>query len=410
MSIGFLAKAALKKLKNVFVFDPSIPGIAPLGVRFQKELGEEVRLNLLIPTLNPAHVFGGITTALTFFEQLADTLAVKRRILVTDEALIPEFLKKYSGYTLTDCTEDHIVNRQAVPFSNRSGKTIPVGKNDVFLCTAWWTAFIAAPVLEFIEQNCGIAKPMIYLIQDYEPYFYPWSSRSALAESTYHLEKKVIAVFNSCELRDYFRLHGYSFFKEFFFEPALNPVLKRELLENPPQKKEKKLLVYGRPSVPRNCTELIVEALRRWTVLAEDAPQWQLVSAGEKHPDIPLGQGCILRSAGKLPIGEYARLLGSCYAGVSLMMSPHPSYPPLEMSTFGIKTITNTYENKDLSCFNGNIVSVSDITPESIAQKLLEITNSFAENTFFIADNTAYVKKTFTFEDVCRGILQELTV
>lgn len=66
MSIGFLAKAALKKLKNVFVFDPSIPGIAPLGVRFQKELGEEVRLNLLIPTLNPAHVFGGITTALTF--------------------------------------------------------------------------------------------------------------------------------------------------------------------------------------------------------------------------------------------------------------------------------------------------------------------------------------------------------
>ena len=70
----------------------------------------------------------------------------------------------------------------------------------------------------------------------------------------------------------------------------------------------------------------------------------------------------------------------------------------------------NAYENKDLSCFNGNIVSVSDITPESIAQKLLEITNSFAENTFFIADNTAYVKKTFTFEDVCRGILQELTV
>lgn len=159
MSIGFLAKAALKKLKNVFVFDPSIPGIAPLGVRFQKELGEEVRLNLLIPTLNPAHVFGGITTALTFFEQLADTLAVKRRILVTDEALIPEFLKKYSGYTLTDCTEDHIVDRQAVPFSNRRGKTIPVGKNDVFLCTAWWTAFIAAPVLEFIEKIAVLQNP-----------------------------------------------------------------------------------------------------------------------------------------------------------------------------------------------------------------------------------------------------------
>lgn len=409
MSIGFLAKAAFKKLKNLFVFDPSVPGITPLGVRFQRELGEEVRLNLLVPTLNPAHVFGGITTALTFFERLADTLAVKRRIIVTDEALIPEFLKKCPGYTLTGCADDTIADRQVLSFADRAGKTVPVGKNDVFLCTAWWTAFIAAPVIDFIEQNCGIAKPMIYLIQDYEPYFYPWSSRSALAESTYHPEKKVIAVFNSHELRDYFRLHGYCFFQEFFFDPVLNPAMKRELLKNPPQKKEKKLLVYGRPSVPRNCMELIVEALRRWTVLAGDAPQWQLISAGERHPDIPLGRGCVLRSSGKLPIGEYACLLGSCYAGISLMMSPHPSYPPLEMSTFGMKTITNTYENKDLSSFNGNIVSVSDITPESIAQKLLEITDGFEERAFFIADDTAYFKETLSFEEICQGILQELT-
>lgn len=37
------------------------------------------------------------------------------------------------------------------------------------------------------------------------------------------------------------------------------------------------------------------------------------------------------------------------YAGISLMSSPHPSYPPLEMSVFGIKVITNNYSNKDLS-------------------------------------------------------------
>lgn len=408
MTIGFLARAAFKKLKNIFVFDPSIPGIAPLGVRFQRELGQELRLNLLVPTLNPAHVFGGISTALTFFEKLADTLAVKRRIIVTDEALIPEFLKKYPGYTLTGCDEETVADRQVVSFHDRAGKTIPVGKNDVFLCTAWWTAFIAAPAIQFIEQNCGIAKPMIYLIQDYEPYFYPWSSRSALAESTYRSEKRVIAVFNSQELRDYFRLHGYRFFREFSFDPVLNPVIKEELLKNPPRQKEKKLLVYGRPSVPRNCMEIIVEALRHWTALAGDASQWQLISAGEKHPDIPVGRGCVLHSAGKLPIGEYARLLGCCYAGISLMLSPHPSYPPLEMSTFGVKTITNTYENKDLSSFNENIVSISDITPESIARKLLEITDGFAANAFSIADNTAYFKGTLSFEEVCGALLQEL--
>lgn len=410
MSITFLAKAVFRKLKNVSVFNPSVPETTPIEARIQTELGEEVRLNILVPTLNPAHVFGGITTALMFFEQLADTLGVKRRMIITDEGTEAEFLKKYAGYTLTPCTENAVCDRQVVPFANRAGKTIPVGKNDIFLATAWWTAFTAAPVLERIEAEYGAAKPMVYFIQDYEPYFYPWSSRSVLAESTYHPQKDVIAVFNSHLLRDYFQLHGYRFFKEYFFEPALNPALKKELIENPPKKKEKKILVYGRPSVPRNCMEIIAEALRQWAVLADDAAQWQLISAGEKHPDLTVGQDCVLRSAGKLPIREYAEMMGSCYAGISLMVSPHPSYPPLEMSTFGIKTITNTYENKDLAAFNQNIVSVANITPAYIAQKLLEITNSFQEDDFAVADDTPYVKEDLSFDSICRSIGQDLAL
>ncbi len=404
MSINFLAKAAFKKMKNILGFHPSVPGIAPLGARFQEELGEERRLNILLPTLNPAHVFGGITTALMFFEKLADTLGVKRRMIITDEDTAPEFVKKYAGYTLTDCGESVISDRQIVPFFQRGGKTIPVGKNDIFLCTAWWTAFTAPSVLDFIQNHCGTAQPMIYFIQDYETCFYPWSSRSALAESTYHTKRDVIAVFNSHELKEYFTLHGYRFFREYFFDPALNTALKKELLKNPPQKKEKKILVYGRPSVPRNCMEIIADALRRWTVLAEDASQWQLLSAGERHPNLSVGQGCVLHSLGKLSIEEYARVMGSCYAGISLMVSPHPSYPPLEMSTFGIKTITNTYENKDLAYFNDNIVSVSDMTPENIAKELLQLTNGFHPQNFHLACDTPYCCRELSFDEICREI------
>ena len=103
-------------------------------------------------------------------------------------------------------------------------------------------------------------------------------------------------------------------------------------------------------------------------------------------------------------------MMGSCYAGISLMVSPHPSYPPLEMSTFGIKTITNTYENKDLASFNSNIVSLSDMTPENIAKNLLLITNSFEENNFSLQTDTDYFKNELSVKDICSDIKKVLDI
>ncbi len=408
MSIKLLLKAVFRKVKAVATFDASVPEITPMGSRFQAELGDEPRLNIIVPTLNPAHVFGGITTAIHFYENLADELGIKRRMIVTDEETGEEYLAKYPGYKIVDCADNAIFDKQVVPFANRYGKTIPVGKNDIFVCTGWWTAYNAREIVKCIESNAGEAKPLVYLIQDYEPYFYPWSSRSALAESTYRMDKPVVAVFNSSELRDYFKLHNYSFFREYCFDPVLNASLKKELLNNPPIKKEKKIIVYGRPSVQRNCFEIVADSLRRWAILADDAAEWQLISAGEKHPDLTIGVGCELRSCGKLTIEEYAKMMGSCYAGISLMVSPHPSYPPLEMSTFGIKTITNTYENKDMASFNCNMVSLSDMTPENIANNLLKITNSFKEDDFTLPTDTDYFKNDLSLDSICKGIKEDL--
>lgn len=408
MSIKLLLKAVFRKVKAVANFDASIPEITPMNSRFQPELGDEPRLNILVPTLNPAHVFGGITTAIYFYEKLADELGIKRRMIVTDEETGEEYLAKYEGYKLVNCADNAIFDKQVVPFANRYGKSIPVGKNDIFVCTGWWTAYNARSIVECIESNAGYAKPLVYLVQDYEPYFYPWSSRSALADSTYRMDKQVIAVFNSVELRDYFKIHNYSFYKEYYFDPVLNSSLKAELIKNPPTKKEKKIIVYGRPSVVRNCFEIVADSLRKWAILADDASEWQLISAGERHPDLAIGDGCVLRSCGKLTIEEYAKMMGSCYAGISLMVSPHPSYPPLEMSTFGIKTITNTYENKDLANFNSNIVSLSDMTPENIAKNLLQITNSFEENDFSLKTDTDYYKNELSVQDICSDIKKDL--
>ena len=56
--------------------------------------------------------------------------------------------------------------------------------------------------------------------------------------------------------------------------------------------------------------------------------------------------------------------------GLSLMASPHPSYPPLEMAHFGLRTVTNGYTCKDLSRAHENIVSIPTILPDAIADAL----------------------------------------
>ena len=52
---------------------------------------------------------------------------------------------------------------------------------------------------------------------------------------------------------------------------------------------------------------------------ASGASGWRIVSAGEPHPDVPLGNGCLLSSLGKLELEEYARLLRRSAVGVGLV-------------------------------------------------------------------------------------------
>jgi hypothetical protein len=54
---------------------------------------------------------------------------------------------------------------------------------------------------------------------------------------------------------------------------------------------------------------------------------------------------------------EYLALLSTSHLGVSLMTSPHPSYPPLEMAMSGMVVVTNRWGPKDLSVLSERFVS-----------------------------------------------------
>lgn len=375
---GIIRKAAHVALDKTTPLDTNVAEITPYT--FRKIEYPRRRLNLLVPSVNPEHVFGGISTALKFFEELAGKTGFDRRIILVDSPPTDEAKEKYGQtYTFLEPEQDSEAKAQIVPYSNRYGRSIGVSDNDTFMFTGWWTAHCAQEAYEGFEKTEGIVPRLfVNFIQDFEPGFYPWSTRYLLAEATYKNRYPQIAVFNTGLLKEYFNLNGFHFQYEYAFEPVLNGKLKEELYKaGDTLEKKKQILLYGRPGTERNAFNLIVAALKKWVWMQEDIAEWEIISAGEKHEDVDLGNGKCIRSLGKLTLQGYADILKESYAGISLMASPHPSYPPLEMSVFEVKVITNTFANKDLTDFNPNIISLDNISPTCVAGKLKEICGGY---------------------------------
>lgn len=356
-----------------------IPEIRPLSSEARP--GGRKRLNILLPSVNPEDIYGGISTALKLFNALADDLGCERRIVVLDGAVDRhEVPKSFPDYTIVPYGTACAAERQIVDASNRRNGSLELREGDWFIATAWWTAYVLQEEMVALRKaDPGFSlNPLVYLVQDYEPGFYAWSTNYLLAEATYRSDVPTIALFNSSELHEHFRAGGYSFAKEFVFDPFLNPSLSTALqrLDGTAHKK-RQVLVYGRPGTPRNAFDLVVAGLRRFVAEADEAKNWEFISAGEDHAPVPLGNGRYLTSVGKQSLEGYAQLLTESYAGVSLMVSPHPSYPPLEMAAFGMQVVTNQYGNKDLSSFSPNITSLARATPQAIADALARIAEGY---------------------------------
>lgn len=374
----------------------------------QSSLACGLRVNLLVPALALQHVFGGISTALDFFTKLTEGLENVRIILTDQHGFQNVDNPFFSDWNIGALDNDDALGHWIVPAGNRFGKTLPVCSSDLFVATAWWTAISARAIQMWQFNHYCLAEPakFVYLIQDFEPCFYPWSSRYALAESTYHHTDDIVAVFNTNLLKQFFDSRGYHFTSQFTFEPHLN----RQLLAARPnaltQKREKRILVYGRPGVARNAFEIIVMALRLWISQYKDL-EWEFVSAGEPHIPIDLGMGKSLISLGKLSLDQYAMELGRCQIGISLMISPHPSYPPLEMAVFGMHVITNHYGTKNLSLLSSSIHSVESVSPEELSLTLRNVILSLdlTNNTISVEHALHhYLKGESELPEICNSI------
>ena len=330
------------------------------------------RLNLILPTLHPKHVFGGISTALRTFEELVRACGdgFDARILCGYVPLDLESMAALPDYELVPGPAVYAPPRRSiVDMTDPDRGEVDVRATDVFVATAWWTAKQAYRFRDRQRTLHGRAHPVIYLIQDHEAGFYPWSDYFGQASGTYtHPEAdETIALINSEELATYIQAR-YAFESAAVVRYRPNAAIRRSLKRC---RRERIILIYGRPSTPRNCFTTICDALHRWQqadpIVARD---WRVISAGEEYEPVKAGPIQNFEVAGKLTLTEYAELLSRASVGISLMLSPHPSYPPLEMAHAGLRTITNAYENKDLTRRSPNITSVDTLSPEAVAAAL----------------------------------------
>ncbi|WP_285713692.1 hypothetical protein [Erythrobacter oryzae] len=331
------------------------------------------RLTMVVPLLQKGADFGGTATGIDIFARaclaLRATGPLDVRVIITDvvsetDPTIITTRAAKAGLTITPDQIELVRSPHAA---------IPVRPHEIFVTYNWWTTLNFAAVRDAQARAFGQPpRPLVWLMQDYEPAFMEFSSAHMLARAAYDTSAPLWGIINSSNLAEYITAVGHSVERSFMFEPVISDALRPYLAQVGTAPRKPRVLVYGRPNVARNCFPALVRGLRRW---ARDYPEfgsWEVVSAGMSHDPVDLGDGRKLTSVGKLSLDDYARMLLETSAGVSLMASPHPSYPPLEMAHFGVRTVTNGYVCKDLSTFHPNITSVTSIAEAPLAAALAD--------------------------------------
>ncbi|MFC7540953.1 hypothetical protein ACFQU2_17840 [Siccirubricoccus deserti] len=241
-----------------------------------------------------------------------------------------------------------------------------VGAQDLWLATHWTTAQGLAPVLPRMTRDW-----FLYLVQDFEPGFYAWSSNYALALETYGMPHR--AAINEGFLAEYLRTQGPGLYADPDFVDArcqvFEPAVDRRIFHPPAAPRAggaRRLLFYARPTITnmRNLLGLGVQALRQAIGDGVFEGEWEFHAIGSRGslPPLSLGGGRMLHPAPWAGYDGYAETLRQADILLCPMLSPHTSYPVLEMAACGGVAVTNTFGPKTaaaLAALSPDIIGVA---------------------------------------------------
>ena len=269
--------------------------------------------------------YGGIHTVFRLADHLAINHGVENRFMVMTGPVDHDEQWYRSGITaafrsLADCP---IVYHDSFAFDPDD-----VPPADAAIATMWTTAYFAA-------RTPGQDR-RFYLIQDFEPMFYPAGTLYALAEHSYRLG--LYGLCNTGHLADVYRDRYGGVARHFW--PAVDGSVfhARDRIESDPDRPVT-VFIYARPGHLRNCWELAARAVR--LVKDELADDVRIVTAGSWA--FPEHMDALITHMGQLDYTETGPLYRTCDIGVALTTSEHPSYLPLELMACGAAVVS--FEN-----------------------------------------------------------------
>lgn len=316
------------------------------------------RLTMVTDSINPPHLYAGVATALVLAALLAERTDRTLRILTAVAPGDPENfarIMRVSGIgndihvAFDFCGDGHAADRY---------------DDEVFITTSWWSTqsiLLSAPV-----------DRVLYLVQEDERLFYP-AGDEQLQCSEVMSRPDVACLVNSELLRahlsasiPHFAARSTSFEPSFpgdvFYPVGLGT---RSRLN---------LIYYARPQNARNLFLRGLEALdTAFTSNSLHAADWNVTFVGKDIPPMQVGRGTVrLKIRPDLDWEAYAALCRTCDLGLSLMHTPHPSYPPLDLAASGAIVVTNTFLGKaSLDAYSENILC-SAPTVDALVEALAE--------------------------------------
>lgn len=322
------------------------------------------RVSIVTDSVSSGSLFGGVGTALIFSALLANELSAQLRIVTRTQRAQPQNIDHI--LSLYGIRLKHEVQFKFAAFFDQKYE-LDVKEGDLFVTTSWWTTAATLP---------GVPrKSIIYLLQEDERMFYAFGDERVKCEDTLRCED-IRFLINTKLLFDHLTSDGLSNIatRGTWFEPAFPATIFHPREKQPSQKK--RFFFYARPNNGRNLFYLGIEVIER--AIAEkvlDPSEWDICFVGKDIPAVVFDGGYVPQKFENLTWSQYSELAGTIDVGLSLMSTPHPSYPPLDLAASGAVVVTNRFGNKtDLSGYSANLIC-ADLDRDALVEALRSAVN-----------------------------------
>lgn len=299
------------------------------------------RLVLLTDGIGAHSLFGGVGTALLLGSLLARRLDVPLLVATRTDPPEPD---RYA-----DVLRAHEVEAPADVDFAFARDPISWAADDLVLTTSWWSTWGALRTV--------VPGNIVYLLQEDERLFYPAGDEQLLCAEVL-ANSEITTVVNTRLLWRHLIDDGFDNLETVArpFEPAFP----RSIFHPEPSTDGRRRFVfYARPGNARNLfvrgVTAIGEAIAS-NVL--DPSVWEIVFVGRDIPPVELGDGIVPARLEGLSWAEYAAEIRRADLGLTLIATPHPSYPPLDLAASGAVAVTNRWGAKtSLATVSENIVT-----------------------------------------------------